>query len=108
MRVKLKGCKLVTLNFSQPAGTPTNGIIQSVEEGKFLHVEMEYSVLQGYKVFGVSVNKDTARDIGCTIRGEVKAYIQFQQEIPQGITRLGTWPMDVFHSIAGNIGGGSR
>jgi len=99
-RVKLTRCRLVCLNFSQPAGTPTDGIIQSVQEGKLLHVDLEDCTLMGYKVFGVMVNKDTARDIGYTTRGDCKAYVQFQQEVPPGFQRLPDWPGDVFRAIA--------
>jgi hypothetical protein len=57
----LNRCRLVTLNFSQPAGTPTDGIIQSVQQGKFLHVDLEDCTLMGYKVFGVKVATNTQR-----------------------------------------------
>jgi len=98
-RVKVRGCRLVCLNFSQPAGTPTDGIIQSVQEGKYLHVDLEDTTLMGYKVFGVIVNKATAKDIGYTVKGDVRAYVQFQQEAPKGILRLAGWPVDVFQTI---------
>ncbi len=98
-RVLLRRCKLVTLNFSQPRGTPTDGIIQSVQEGKYAWVDFEDCTLMGYKVFGVIVNKDTASDIRYTVSGDVKAYVQFQQEVPQGMHRLGHWPKEVFDSI---------
>ena len=97
--VKLERCKLVTLNFSQPAGTPTDGIIQSVEDGKYLSVDLEDCTLMGYKVFGVRVNKNTEKDIQYTTKGAVNAYIQFQQDIPKGFHRLGHWPIEVFQSI---------
>jgi hypothetical protein len=98
-RVKVLRCRLVTLNFSQPPGTPTDGIIQSVQEGKLLHVDLEDTTLMGYKVFGVIVKKDTAGEIGYTVKGDVKAYVQFQQAVPKGIYRLAGWPVDVFQSI---------
>ena len=98
-RVKLKNCNLVTLNFSQPHGTPTDGIIQSVVDGKFLHVDLEDCTLMGYKVFGVRVNKETAKDIGYTVQGSVRAYVQFQQEVPEGFERLALWPKEVFETI---------
>lgn len=98
-RVKLNRCRLVALNFSQPQGTPTNGIIQSVQDGKLLHVDLEDCTLMGYKVFGVIVNKDTAGDIGYTTKGDVRAYVQFQQKVPKGFHRLGHWPAEVFQTI---------
>jgi len=98
-RVRLRNCRLVTLNFSQPPGTPTDGIIQSVQDGKLLHVELEDCVLMGYKVFGVIVNKETVKDIGYTLKGNVQAYVQFQQEVPEGMHRLPHWPIDAFQTI---------
>ena len=102
-RLKLARCRLIALNFSQPQGTPTDGIIQSVEEGKLLHVDLEDCTLMGYKVFGVKVKKETVNEIGYTTTGDVRAYVQFQQEVPKGFHRLGAWPVDVFqcHDPAG-------
>jgi hypothetical protein len=91
---------LVVLNFSQPQGTRVDGIIQSVQNGKLLHVDLEDCTLMGYKVFGVVVEKETAKDIQYTTKGDVRAYVQFQQEIPPGMERLATWPVNTFQSIA--------
>lgn len=99
-RVQLTRCRLVTLNFSQPHGTPTDGIIQSVQEGKLLHVDLQDCTLMGYKVFGVIVNKETVGEIGYTTSGDVRAYVQYQQEVPAGMHRLGHFPPDVFANIA--------
>jgi len=96
----LKRCRLVTLNFSQPAGTPTDGIIQSVEHGKYLHIDLEDCTLMGYKVFGVKVSKGTENEIQYTTRGAVQAYVQFQQDMPKGFLRLNHWPVNAFESIA--------
>ena len=98
-RAKLTRCRLITLNFSQPPGTPTDGIIQSVQEGKLLHVDLQDCTLMGYKVFGVTVEKDTAGDIGYTTEGDVRAYVQFQQEVPAGFHRMGHWPVEVFQGL---------
>ncbi|MGQ9607945.1 MAG: hypothetical protein ACUVWN_01460 [bacterium] len=99
MRVKVKRCKLITLNFSQPAGTPTDGIIQSVQNGKYLHVDLEDTTVMGYKVFGVTVDKSSEKDIGYSTKGAVQAYVQFQQEVPKGFYRLQQWPIDIFQSM---------
>ncbi len=96
----LKRCRLITLNFSQPAGTPTDGIIQSVEHGKYLHIDLEDCTLMGYKVFGVKVSKGTENEIQYTTRGAVQAYVQFQQDMPKGFLRLNHWPVNAFESIA--------
>jgi len=98
-RVALKGCRLVTLNFSQPHGTPSDGVIQSVIEGKFLHVDLEACTLMGYKVFGVRKNPETVKDLTYTTRGAVQAYVQYVQETPPGFFRLDYWPADVFAAI---------
>ena len=98
-RVKLNRCRLVALNFSQPVGTPTDGVIQSVQNGKYLHVDLEDTTVMGYKVFGVTVDKDSEKDIGYTTTGAVQAYVQFQQEVPSGFYRLQQWPVDVFQTI---------
>ncbi len=99
-RIRCARCRLAVLNFSQPAGTPTDGIIQSVQRGDLLHVELEDTTLMGYKVFGVIVEKETQKDIGYTLTGDVKAYIQFQQEMPSGIHRLPHWPVEEFAALA--------
>lgn len=99
MRIKLERCSLITLNFSQPAGTPTDGIIQSVNDGKYLSVDIQDCTFMGYKVFGVRVNKESEKDIEYTTSGAVQAYIQFKQEIPEGFHRLSKWPVDTFQSI---------
>ncbi len=98
-RIRLKGCRLAALNFSQPVGTPTDGIIQSVQEGKLLHVELENTILMGYKVLGVIKQKDTVKDIGVTVTGDVRAYVQFQQTTPPGIYQQGGWPAELFRSL---------
>ncbi|GMW01729.1 MAG: hypothetical protein AMXMBFR84_28660 [Candidatus Hydrogenedentota bacterium] len=100
MRIKAARSQLITLNFSQPAGTPTDGIIQSVQNGKYLHVDIEDSTLMGYKVFGVKVDKESATDIGYTVTGSVNAYVQFTQETPKGMLRMGHWPAEVFDALA--------
>ncbi|HEX2999320.1 MAG TPA: hypothetical protein VHR86_03695, partial [Armatimonadota bacterium] len=97
--VKLTRCRLTTLNFSQPAGTPPEGIIQSVQEGKLLRVDLEDCTLMGYKVFGVIVKKETVGDIQYTTRGDVKAYVQFQQAVPKGIHCLPHWPAEMLQTL---------
>jgi hypothetical protein len=98
-RTQCTRCCLIALNFSQPHGTPTDGIIQSVQEGRFMYVTLEDCTLMGYKVFGVTVKKETEGDIGFETKGDVKAYVQFQQDLPAGFHRLAHWPVEVFQSI---------
>ncbi len=99
-RIRAERCKLIVLNFSQPVGTPSDGIIVSMEEGKLLHVELQDCLLMGYKLFGVKVKKETAKDIQFTLGGNVQAYVQYQQDVPKGIYRLAAWPEEAFRSIA--------
>lgn len=99
-RAKVSRCRLVALNFSQPAGTPCDGIIVSVQNGKYFSVDIEDSTLMGYKVFGVKVDTDSAGALAYTVAGDVKAYVQFTQSVPDGMYRLTHWPVDVFSAIA--------
>lgn len=99
-RIHANRCQFIALNFSQPAGTPTDGVIQSVQNGKYLHVDLQDSTLMGYKIFGVKVDKDSASDIGFTTQGSVNAYVQWTQDVPQGMHRLTSWPVDVFDAVS--------
>jgi hypothetical protein len=100
LRAKLERCKLVALNFSQPHGTPIDGAIQSVEHGKYFHVDLVDSTVMGYKVFGVRVNKETVNELKYTTKGNTLAYVQYQQDVPKGFHRLQQWPVEVFSAIA--------
>lgn len=97
-RIMIKNCRLIVTNFSQPVGKPSTGIINVKEKGEYLHVDLEDCSLMGYKVFGVGDNQDKS-DIPYTIKGRVRAYIQYQQDIPEGIERVAGWPVEVFNSI---------
>jgi hypothetical protein len=93
-------CRLAVLNFSQPHGTPADGIIQSVQNGSLLKVDLEDTTMMGYKVFGVIVDKDSVDKITYSTKGRVEAYVQFQQQVPPGIERLAAWPVDLFRSLS--------
>jgi hypothetical protein len=97
-RVKLKNCQLISLNFSQPHGKPSTGVIHSTIDGRFLHVDIEDCTLMGCKIFGAGNG-----EVGYTARGDVKAYVQFQQEVPMGMRRLPRWPADVFQTILPSV-----
>ncbi len=98
--VKATRCKLIVLNFSQPVGTPSDGIILSMQNGKYLSLDLEDCTLMGYKVFGVKVDKDSVGEIQFTTKGDVKAYVQFQQDLPKGFHRLNAWPTDIYSAVA--------
>ena len=93
-RVKFKNCRLIVLNFSQPHGTPSGGIIHTPLDGKQLHVDLEDCTLMGYKVFGTAKG-----EVRYTTKGSVRAYVQFQQAVPKGFLRLGHWPVEVFQTV---------
>lgn len=94
-----RNCRLVTLNFSQPAGTPTDGIVQSVQDGRYFQVSFEDCILMGYKVFGVKVDKASADRMRYHTAGSCLAYVQFQQDVPKGFHRLGHWPTEAFQAL---------
>jgi hypothetical protein len=93
-RVLLRNCQLISLNFSQPAGKPSSGVIFSTIEGRLLHVDLEDCTLMGCKLFGAGNGQ-----VGYTVRGDMKAYVQFQQAVPAGFHRLGHWPLEVFQAM---------
>jgi len=93
-RVKVKGCRLVSLNFSQPQGKPASGVIHSTIEGRLLHVDLEDSTLMGCKIFGAGQG-----EVSYSTRGDVKAYVQFQQDVPKGMLGIGHWPVEVFQTL---------
>ena len=97
-RIKIKNCRLIVTNFSQSVGEPSTGIINVKVKGEFLHVDFEDCSLMGYKVFGVG-DDQCKSDIPYSIKGRVCAYIQYQQTIPEGMKRIGNWPVEVFNSI---------
>lgn len=93
-RVKLKGCRLISLNFSQPQGTPSSGIIYSTIDGKLLQADLEDCTLMGYKVFGAGKG-----EVGFSVKGKVQAYVQYRQPVPAGFERLRFWPVEVFNAL---------
>jgi hypothetical protein len=48
----------------------------------------------GCKIFGAGKG-----EVSYATKGDVKAYVQFQQDVPRGMLRLGHWPADVFQTI---------
>jgi hypothetical protein len=92
--VSLKNCRLIGLNFSQPVGKPGTGVIYSTINGKYLKVDLEDCLLMGYKLFGAGEG-----DVGFSLKGSVKAYVQYTQPVPEGIEKLPTWPVEAFNAI---------
>jgi len=99
-RALVKNCTLIALNFSQPHGTPTDGVVQSVQNGKYFHVDFENCLLVGFKVFGVKADKDSAGDIGYSTKGSALAYVQYTQQVPKGFHTVDRWPAEAFAAVA--------
>ncbi len=94
-RVRLDKCRLIVLNFSQPHGTPSTGVIYSDLAGKYFHVDLDDCTIAGYKVFGAR-NNDM---FSYTTTGTNRAYVQYRQSVPVGFQRLRFWPLDVFNEL---------
>jgi hypothetical protein len=75
------------------------GIVQSVERSRSIKIDFEDCTLSGFKVFGVKAEKGTENEIQYSTRGSCLAYLQFQQEVPKGFHRIGSWPAEVFRTI---------
>ena len=97
VRAKFKDCRMIVLNFSQPQISPSTGIICCQTDKSKLHVDLEDCILAGYSVFRNGL-KD--KRITYTTKGKVQAYVQFQQSVPKGFERLGTWPTKLFSTMA--------
>lgn len=94
-RVAFKGCRLIVLNFSQPHGTPSSGIVCcGCKDGKQLHVEFEDCELMGFKVFGAR-----AGEVSYTTRGRCTAYVQYRSPVPAGFERLRYWPVELTQAL---------
>lgn len=104
-RVKLKDCRLIVLNFSQPcdrkfdqyhwnASPPSTGIIRCDAIGaKQLQIDLENTLLMGFGVFGSRADGDPLYNI----MGKVQAYVQYEQPTPAGFERLGLWPVEALN-----------
>ena len=100
VRVRITGCRLIVLNFTQPEmGSKSTGIICTQghrKEGK-LHVDLEESKLAGFSLF---TNGEDGKAVSYTIKGKVQAYVQFKQQVPEGFQRINLWPTQLFNEIA--------
>ncbi|MFH1264896.1 MAG: hypothetical protein ABIK89_04170, partial [Planctomycetota bacterium] len=102
-RVKLIGCRLIVLSFTQVemgGDHRETGIIctqQGPAQPGRLHVDLEDCILAGYSVFTPGVDPQV---VTYTTKGKVQAYVQYRQSVPKGFERLGLWPVDLFDRIA--------
>jgi len=93
-------CRMIVLNFTQPEmGAKSTGIIctQGHRDTGRLHVDLEDCVLAGSTVFTAGPESDA---VSYTAKGAVQAYLQFKSPLPEGFTRLGLWPADLYAQIA--------
>jgi hypothetical protein len=121
-RVAFKRSCLFVLNFSQPQGTPSSGIICCDATPETLRVDFEDTLLAGYAAFGTSrpdLNKTRGQGggnagrasdapIAFTLKGEVRAYVHYRQPVPKGMRRLEAWPVEAFAAAATPSGAGAR
>jgi len=99
-RVKFISCRMIVLNFTQPEmGGQSTGIIctQGHSPTGRLHVDLEDCILAGYSVFSPG---PASNAVSYTTKGEVQAYVQFKQPVPEGFKRLGLWPTELFSQMA--------
>ena len=104
-RIHLKDCRLFSLNFSQPHGQPSTGVIYHTLDGKLLHVDLENCLLSGFKIFGSGGKQFGAGEhleggpISYALKGNVRAYVHFTQSVPEGMERLRFWPVADFEHV---------
>ena len=93
IRLVMKKCRLIVLNFSQPGGTPSTGVVSSlVSKPEQVQIDFEDCLLMGYRLFGKSDDPQRDHPVRYTTKGKVQAYVQFQQTVPPGFERLTLWP----------------
>lgn len=93
-RVAFRGCRLITLNMTQPRGEPACVISCGSENGSQLHVDLEDTLLVGYEVFG-----GRSRAVSYSLKGRVQAYVEYEQPVPAGMERLRFWPVEAFSEL---------
>ena len=94
--IQLKKCRLIVINFSQPNGTPSTGIIRTPCPGEQYKVDLEDCDMMGYKVFGC----EGGGEIQYSLKGRNRVYVQFQQEIPKGMEPFEGWPVELWQHLS--------
>ncbi|MBI5093929.1 MAG: hypothetical protein HZB26_16000 [Candidatus Hydrogenedentes bacterium] len=97
-RIALKNCRMLSLNFSPPHG-PGTGIINSRVKGEYLHVDFEDCVMMGLMVFGTGLERGYDGKIAYTVKGKVKAYLQFREKVPEGFEAISLFPVELYAAI---------
>ena len=99
-RVSAIKCRMIVLNFTQPEmGGKSTGIIctQGHRSTGKLHVDLEDCILAGYSI---TTPGDDGKALSYTTKGNVQAYVQFSQPIPEGFERINSWPAELFDFMA--------
>jgi hypothetical protein len=104
-KLKFVNSRLIVTNFSQPRGMPSTGVISCDLDGQYLHIDFEDTTLMGFKAFGYSTAKITKvqasvkKPFSYTTKGKCRAYVEYEQTVPEGFERLGMWPVEVFEEV---------
>ncbi|QDU79147.1 hypothetical protein Pla110_08520 [Polystyrenella longa] len=99
-RASFKNCRMIVLNFTQPEmGGKSTGILctQGHKDTGKLHVDLEDCSLAGYSVFTPGPD---AKALTYSLSGQVTAYVQFKQSLPEGFTRVNQWSPKLFSMMA--------
>ena len=101
-RVKLIGCRLMTLNFTQfelGGDKIATGIICTHNHSPTgrLHVDLEDCILAGYSLFTPT---EDSKVVTYTTEGKVQVYVHYRKPVPDGFERLGVWPAELYDRLA--------
>jgi hypothetical protein len=99
-RAKFVNCRMIVLSFTQPEmGGKATGILCTEGHSPTgrLHVDLEDCTLAGYSLFTPGPDSEA---LSYTTKGNVQAYVQFKQSVPEGFERLGRWPVELFSQMA--------
>ena len=91
---------MIVLNFTQPEmGGKSTGILCTQGHSKTgrLHVDLEDCTLAGCSLFTPGPDSEA---LSYTVKGLVKAYLQFKAPLPEGFQRMGLWPVELYSQIA--------
>ena len=95
--IAARKCDLIVLNFTQPAGTPPNsGVIRTPNDGSRYLIELEDCQLMGCKAF----SDEKPNPPQYVLRGRNRAYVQFNNPVPEGMEPIEGWPVELFEKIA--------
>lgn len=95
--IALKNCRLIVMNFTQPVGEPPcTGIIRTPNDGTRYRVDLEDCSLMGCKAF----SHEKANPPQYTLKGRNRVYLQYTQEIPEGMEPMRGWPVELFQYLA--------